>query len=394
MGDIDDWEHAEIDLNSIRIKAEEVSNESTVVKDDDNNDFDAPSKNKTGGVFIPPHLTARADLDLNFTSGGSGLVTLDEPIDSSLVEAKDNPRERMNILSIESNIVQFLKSNATTLEIPSQSNGYRRSLVYKMLTRFRLMYDLSQTMNEYGERGLIVHKTQETCLQSQLLIDTIDDEDQDQSRDTAAANAVKKVPMLMKRVPSKENSKKETSSKSAQSDVDKEAAYNAARARIFGDNNTPPLSRGASGDNIAGSDSNNSNNNNNGGSIPRKNSRNNMNEDINKGKNKSMERNVHDPDFNRRNAHSMGGVAPGYLPYEQNYSDPHSTMYINQGYPPGQAYYVPTYGAYPQLPPHVFQDPQAFQGNVYNPQYAQYQQAFPVFTNNSNRNDALKKREP
>ena len=76
MGDIDDWEHAEIDLNSIRIKAEEVSNESTEVKDDDINDFDAPNKNKAGGVCIPPHRGAGADLGLNCTSGGAAWVIL------------------------------------------------------------------------------------------------------------------------------------------------------------------------------------------------------------------------------------------------------------------------------------------------------------------------------
>ncbi len=391
MGDTDDWEHAEIDLNSLRIKAEEVSNEVSAPKVEDNNDFDAPSKSKAGSVTIPPHLAARTDLDFNFTSGGYGLETLDEPIDTSLVEAKDNPRERMNILSIESNIIKFLKSTSTSLELPAQSNGYRRSLLYKILARFRLVYELSQTMNEYGERGFIVYKTEETCFQSQLLIDTIDDEEQNKSGDSAASNAPKKVPMLMKRVPSKENSKKETNNKSAQSDVDKEAAYNAARARIFGENNTPPLSRGASGDNIAAIDSNSNNNSSSGGNIPRKNSRNNMNEEVSKGKNKSLERNVHDPDFNRRNAHSMG-VTPGFMPYEQNFND-HSNMY--PAYAPGQAYYVPAYAAYPQVPPHVFQDPQAFQGNAYNPQYAQYQQAFPVYMNNSNnKSDTAKKREP
>jgi hypothetical protein len=60
----------------------------------------------------------------------------DEPIDQVIIDAANNPRERMIVLNIENSILTFVKSEEKTLEIPPLHNAFRRLLTYRIAQRF------------------------------------------------------------------------------------------------------------------------------------------------------------------------------------------------------------------------------------------------------------------
>jgi len=54
-----------------------------------------------------------------------------EPVDTALMNALLNPRERMVLFHIEDAILNFMKSNDRLMELP-QCNSFRRLLYYRL----------------------------------------------------------------------------------------------------------------------------------------------------------------------------------------------------------------------------------------------------------------------
>lgn len=61
----------------------------------------------------------------------------DSPIDPALTAALENPRERLNLLKFEDQMVQFLKANNKQLDFPPLSS-YHRLIVHRLAQRFHL----------------------------------------------------------------------------------------------------------------------------------------------------------------------------------------------------------------------------------------------------------------
>jgi hypothetical protein len=76
------------------------------------------------------------------------VAQVDDVVDSALLSAMDNPRERMIMFQIEDSIYQFVKSPEISMEIPPGLNGFRRLLAYRIAQRFGLVHSTSDT---YGE---------------------------------------------------------------------------------------------------------------------------------------------------------------------------------------------------------------------------------------------------
>lgn len=95
----------------------------------------------------------------------------DSTIDSALLNALNNPRERMILFQIEDLILRFVRSNERSMEVPQGLNSFRRLLAYRLAARFGLMHISSEQLNENGERIITFYKTPGTKVPKVLLID-------------------------------------------------------------------------------------------------------------------------------------------------------------------------------------------------------------------------------
>eukprot|EP01035_Chromulina_nebulosa_P040953 gene40953-55349_t len=191
----------------------------------------------------------------------------DDQIDSALVSAMSNPRERMQLFQIEDTILKFVKSNEKLLEFPPVHNSFRRLLAYRVGQRFGLSHSTTDSNFENGEKSITLFKTPTSAPPKTLLIDlnipvdttlNINDDTLDYSNaaqfiashpvsiesiiaTSAPAAAPSKKVQLMKRSTSKQSSEgvKVLVTKQQQTEEDREKAYNEARARIFGDGEVP-----------------------------------------------------------------------------------------------------------------------------------------------------------
>ena len=202
-----------------------------------------------------------------------GVMGNDEPItDNVLIDAANNPRERMHVLTLENFMLEFVKSGDRSVEMPPVSNSFRRLLIYRLAARFRIATESSQYPNEYGEKGVVAFRTPDSCIPVHLLInykpsngyDEYDTPVGESSSSSSTNNngkdsstSTKKV-LVMRRVPSaSDNNKKDSASqRNQQSELDKERAYAEARARIFGEgggaDSSPGMSKASSSDSLSG----------------------------------------------------------------------------------------------------------------------------------------------
>jgi hypothetical protein len=133
------------------------------------------------------------------------------------------------------------------MELPPVHNSFRRLLAYRIAQRFGLTHAVSDTLNENGERGILIYRTTDTHIPRPLLIDMpppVGDYPSDsspfgssQNLEAASGNetAVPKKMIMMKRSPNRElDNKKEASKKEKLTAEEREKAYAEARARIFG----------------------------------------------------------------------------------------------------------------------------------------------------------------
>lgn len=245
MSDEDEWEQAGLNLDKLQIKTDPEIKPA----------FLLPQRGSMGPgqADIASEINFMRDLPQQGGAEAAGLVGNDEPItDSVLIDAANNPRERMHVLSLENFILEFVKSGDRSVEMPTVSNSFRRLLIYRLASRFRVVTESAQYPNEYGEKGVIAFRTPDSCIPTHLLINYkpsggYDEYDHPPLHDTSSSSSssnnnnsssssTKKV-LVMRRVPSaSDNSKKDSASqRNQQSELDKERAYAEARARIFGE---------------------------------------------------------------------------------------------------------------------------------------------------------------
>eukprot|EP00597_Dinobryon_sp_UTEXLB2267_P009008 CAMPEP_0170085436 /NCGR_PEP_ID=MMETSP0019_2-20121128/20311_1 /TAXON_ID=98059 /ORGANISM="Dinobryon sp., Strain UTEXLB2267" /LENGTH=754 /DNA_ID=CAMNT_0010301879 /DNA_START=9 /DNA_END=2273 /DNA_ORIENTATION=+ len=221
---------------------------------------------------IPYDYPAASYSNTNYTSAPSYVPNViyvnplpDDQIDSALLSAISNPRERMVLFHIENTILEFVKSNERSMDFQPGYNSFRRLLAYRVGQRFGLSHSTADTNAENGERSITLFKTTTTLIPKTLLIDLNIPADANFNDDSDPTNlylpsnpvplesllpaatsnnlsAPKKF-LLMKRTVLKTTSEsaKVAAVKQQQSEEDKEKAYNEARARIFGEEPSPAL---------------------------------------------------------------------------------------------------------------------------------------------------------
>jgi hypothetical protein len=237
----EDWESAGLNLESLKIKSEEVST----------NDNNKQAQKDVSSVFALPQRLMTNDIQFmrsDLKPIATPIAFNNEPIDQVIIDAANNPRERMNVLNIENSILTFVKSNEKTLEIPPLHNSFKRLITYRIAQRFLLFHTNSDNMNEGGDTGIVLHKTPETSIPNQLIIDYKDCSNDDNINNlnnninnngnatTPVVAPVKKMMVLKRNPNSNENLKKGiVNNRQNKSDSDKEKAYAEARARIFGE---------------------------------------------------------------------------------------------------------------------------------------------------------------
>lgn len=194
-----------------------------------------------------------------FTAGNSTIATttttgrpaegvVKEEPDERLVNALDNPRDRIFILKFECDAVQFIqKKDSVDMQVPPM-NSYQRLLVHQLAEYYKLTH-ISD------EKGMITLRISDsTRIPAQSLQDIA--LSKAAGRETPPSGPQLKI---MKRTKSKNDAENDSASEKGgakadekkQSEVkdkaalraEKEAAYEAARRRIFADfkeGETPP----------------------------------------------------------------------------------------------------------------------------------------------------------
>lgn len=134
MSDDDDWETAPIAALSL---------------DDDKPTARVanPDAQRSNGVLIMPKhmqgLQGLSSAQVNFMHDepiGSVVsrAAEDRPTEPILLDVLGNPKERLNFLKLEDDIVKFLESGDDEMELPPPRNSYFGSATFKLVQRFNL----------------------------------------------------------------------------------------------------------------------------------------------------------------------------------------------------------------------------------------------------------------
>ena len=145
----DDWEAAELANLTISMPAE--------TKPTNQPGFIIPARLMTRSISgeINFFQDAAAASALQQPPPPTNINTADEPIDSAIINAIENPRERMNVLNLENMFLNFVNSNERVMEIPVIHNSFKRLITYRVAQRFGLTHAHSEQMNEQGESKLL-----------------------------------------------------------------------------------------------------------------------------------------------------------------------------------------------------------------------------------------------
>lgn len=268
----DDWE---VNISEIQSKLNALGERQTQVKlpqQTTGSGTDAPRNTPTNytATTVPPMrlMTRPIQADSNPDNGIQGPLlksalpdvpsrSADEVVDSALLNAMENPRDRMQLLQLEKNMAQFVKSYDRELELPPMHNSFWRLLAFRLSERFRLGRRTADTIAENGERGIIFFKTPEVSMPRRFLYDLSVGASEPESvvgksgnafaasdsRDSRAGNnqanpAPARKVMLMQRNPNNLDAKKDTAPRKSAADANKAAdrdrEYEELRARIFG----------------------------------------------------------------------------------------------------------------------------------------------------------------
>ena len=142
----DDWEQA-TDLDKLKLEVRPAA--------------EAKPTNQPGFIMPARLMTRSISGEINFFQDAASALqqpppstnvnTADEPIDSAIINAIENPRERMNVLNLENMFLNFVNSNERVMEIPVIHNSFKRLITYRVAQRFGLTHAHSEQMNEQGE---------------------------------------------------------------------------------------------------------------------------------------------------------------------------------------------------------------------------------------------------
>ncbi|OQS03692.1 hypothetical protein THRCLA_21099 [Thraustotheca clavata] len=173
--------------------------------------------------------------------GGIAAVSASEPLDSVLVAALDNPRERLTLLQFEDQIVKFIRSGREQQLVFPPLSSYHRLIIHRLAERCNLEHQTAE-YNPYtggydgnSSRVVTLFKTPKCFVPSVLLINLSAEQSQQPPRHHTIA------PKIMTRNRNSDKQKKHT--KAINNDTrsrnleDREKAYAEARARIFGTDN-------------------------------------------------------------------------------------------------------------------------------------------------------------
>lgn len=265
----DEWETAEVQIQNLSVDRNEPAKPPMVFNR-------MQQKSNSPDIAVRPYTEQQPSLRM----------LPEEPIDSALLNAISNPRERMVLLQIENSILNFMNSSKEYMDIPPGYNSFRRLLAYRVGQRFKLNHTTSDQLSENGERGIRLYKTAASGHPNILLIDLNIPVQNDQyntpqfgaqfrpateqgrlynpnsgyinppqgegfyederglGRSTEEEGPVspdggRKV-QVMKRKPTRSTtgSQKQSTGRQQQSAEDREKAYQEARARIFGEEAT------------------------------------------------------------------------------------------------------------------------------------------------------------
>ena len=256
----DDWERAELQakLEVIKLQAEtQVSSNAAGNATHSGRGSSSIGGSGSPAFIMPARLMTRPIAgEINFlqdmspaaaaASAPAPVVEDKEPIDSAIISAMENPRERMHVLTIENELLNFVKSTDRVMEIPPTNNSFRRLLTYRVAQRFGLTHvSAAEPSTAEGDRCIVIYRTVDTRIPSPLLIDLPTPHFHDNAESPFGssqnlADAVNEPPkkmLVMKRNPSRGDDawkKGASSTRQEPSAEDRERAYAEARARIFG----------------------------------------------------------------------------------------------------------------------------------------------------------------
>ena len=121
----EDWEKAGNDLDKLKLEVRPA----TESKPTNQPGFIMPARLMTRSIsgeinFFQDAASSAAALQQPPPS--TNVNTADEPIDSAIINAIENPRERMNVLNLENMFLNFVNSNERVMEIPVIHKSFKR----------------------------------------------------------------------------------------------------------------------------------------------------------------------------------------------------------------------------------------------------------------------------
>lgn len=140
----DDWEQA-TDLDKLKLEVRPAETKPT-----NQPGFIMPARLMTRSISGEINFFQDAASALQQPPPSTNVNTADEPIDSAIINAIENPRERMNVLNLENMFLNFVNSNERVMEIPVIHNSFKRLITYRVAQRFGLTHAHSEQVNEQG----------------------------------------------------------------------------------------------------------------------------------------------------------------------------------------------------------------------------------------------------
>ena len=206
-------------------------------------DLNAKKPSKTKKKPSTVQTSSSSTTDNAPLTGSKLLERIRTEVDVALLNALENPRDRLNLLKAEDELVKFIRNpRLQHHEFPPMSS-YHRLLLHRLAQRFSLMHTAVDMpmYNQYGQFTgecckIVVTKVEQSQIPRFLLVHIA------QLQNNTRNAQQKKVLVMKRRTKASQDNKSKSSranSKGAKSDAQKsieerERAYAQARARIFG----------------------------------------------------------------------------------------------------------------------------------------------------------------
>ncbi|BFZ61727.1 hypothetical protein YB2330_002802 [Saitoella coloradoensis] len=182
------------------------------------------------GIAKPPTLAEPAAAEGSETPSS---IVSEDAVDPLLIDAMENPKDRLFILKLEQDIRKFIKQNTSDLTMElSSSNSYHRLLAHRTADYYKLLH-----VKDVQGPSVVLFRSQKTRIPAVRLADMAPKPKQVD----AEQNALKGMKIMKRQMgdgrsgPASASSRSSTPSQSdgKVSREEREAAYQEARARIF-----------------------------------------------------------------------------------------------------------------------------------------------------------------